>query len=720
MGRPKGSKNKPKVLDVDKVVIEATKLLKDKLDDKNAAQGVAIHSVVNSRTSSGLLQDVRDYSDPNMEDRKKKVELARKLRDYEGICGSVADLLTDFAITDCSFYSDNDELKDLLNTWAKNVRNISKPSAKKQFISPSFGLRSFFRQVFDDYLVDGDAIFSVSWENGVNPSKNEDKNSNKYMLPVTLKMIDSLNVKVDESLASFGFESMSLILPRKVQDKIKNPKTDVDRAFIKQLPKEWVYRVNKGEDIVLDPNITFHIKRKGKDYKPWGESLFTRAFGAIANKRRLQAVDEATIDGLINRFTIFTLGLADREKNPAYHVPSPERVTALVNVLTDPKRANAAVWPGPDLNVIDIGPDGKILEFDKKYAQADIDILRAMHVSPLLIDGGSTGNTIRDWAAFLSTEVGLEAIRNELIRIFLSLAEEIALVNKLSYNILSFDFDSQLLKDEKRVRNFALEVYRLGGMSVETFVEVMGYDFAAEKSKKEKEKLDGTKELFVNENVPGFTNVNGRPEDTTNEDLSKDSNPGKKDITNKDKAALSKDFNINLYYELYLSIFNEMESKATRALKENDINLAELYLLNGFTVFKNLIDTQISEVYLRSSKGNKKKDYEFLIKWNDEYIDAFYNRILKSTKDGLESFKEEMNRNKYRLYLYAQESYKKAFWLGQITLARISGKTSGVWFCSETTTREFDKEKSGKEFDLDYLMENFPGIPNSNCIIDFK
>jgi len=530
-GRPKGSKDKKKrkkavrKINVDDVLVSSQKHFEERLkvlDSKQLAEGIAVHSVVNRRTSSNLLSDVNDYSDSTLDDRNAVVALARRLRKSEGICGSVADLWTDFAVTRGKFYSDNIKLKELLNRWADFVNSPTENI--KGVIFPVPGLRTVVRKIFDDYITDGDSVFTLNWKKGVKMDENIDKKP--LFLPVTIRSIDTTMLKIDEELAKFGVEQIILELSSDIKKKLTKPESDADKFLAKSVPKEWISKINNKEDIILDPKVTYHVSRNGKDYRAWGESIFTKAFTAIANKRRIQAVDAATIDGLINRFTIFKIGLEDKEKNPAYHIPSAGRVQALINIITDPKRANAAVWPGPDLTVLDIGPDGKILEFTDKYKQADIDILRALHTSPLLIDGTAGSSTAKDFMSMLGTEVGLDYIRCELEKIFTIIGKEVAFNNKLKYKVINYEFDGQLLKDEKRVRNFALKLYELGAISIETFVDKMGYDFSVERNLKEKEIEDGLDEIFINRNIPGFTGnpkkntvePDGRPEDTKDDD----------------------------------------------------------------------------------------------------------------------------------------------------------------------------------------------------------
>ena len=694
-----------------KTVKKATKKTVAKVD-KLEANAAAIHSVVSGRTASSLLTDISDYSDPNLDDRTALIALTRKLRRVEGICSSVADLLADFAITRGSFYSDNPDLKSLLNKWANTVNSNMSPKRKAVagVIFPVPGLRALSRKVFDDYITDGDSIFSLFWEKGVAV----DGVDNSVFIPTSIKVLDTTTLSIDPDLAKIGVERVVLELDTKLKKRIITPVTDADKFLAKSVPKEWVKKLKSGKDIVLNSDVTYHVKRNSKDYLPWGESMFVKAFGAVAVKRRLLAVDEATIDGLINRFTVFKVGLEDKVKNPAYHIPSGARVEALISILTNPKRTNAIVWPGPDLDIIDIGPDGKVLEFHEKYKQADIDILRALHTSPVLIDGGTGVNITSDWISFVSTEVGLDVIRDELERIFTLIGKDIAIANSMEYESISYKFDGQLLKNEQRVRNFALRVFELGGLSKETFVDTMGYDFDIEKRLKENEKKDGTDELFVNPNVPGFTNLqdvknDGRPEGP-------DKEVPDKEVPDKEEANLvaAAATNIEMFRRLYHTEFDTITEEAQRRESVSDINMA---LVSGFSGFKRLVEIQIGESYRKYAKTMVPADLSFLLKWNDAYIDNFLEDLIVSSDEN--ELVEKIKKSKQRINQYAEESFAKAKWVGKISNARNSGSTRAIWKQRENSNCEKAKERNNRVYELDTLVREFPGHPSCNCSLDF-
>lgn len=689
--------------------------------DKMLAVGVARHTLTNSRTPTSFLNDVNDYSDPNLKDRKATIGLARKLRAVEGICSTVGDLLADFAITRGSFHSDNEELKIILNRWANFVNSSPSLTNTKGVVFSTPGIRAFARKAFDDYVTDGDAVFTSFWEKGVKMDPNS--TDKPLFLPTVLKGLDVTSLIIDEDLAKIGIERIELKLDDKLVDKIVNPKTEADKYLKKLIPKEWMKFINQKTNIVLDPNNLYHIKRNAKDYKAWGESLYIKAFGAIANKRRLQAMDANTIDGLLNRITVFKIGLEDAVKNPAYHLPSAARVNALIDLITGPKRVNTIIWPGPDLEVQDIGSDGKVLEMDGRYAQVDKDILRALHVSPLLIDGGSSGTTARDWAALLASETGLDVIRDELEKIFTQIGRDIAIANAIDYTQLYYQFDTQLLKDEARVRQFALSMAEMGAISMETLVTMMGYDFPMEKLLREKEKADGTDLLFSNPNRPGINPVDpgGRPDDTTNKDLNKKSDPATVPDNNPSATLKAAIDDIGSYYALYLQAFDKISQgvKTQLDMGIDDPKMVKMSLISAFSGFSQLVESQITGVFRKHSGGNLTPELAFVLNWSRAYLDNFYATLETALNESTATLVSLLERSSYRVFLYAQESNVKAKVCGQIALAKIGGKTTAtVVVNNEDSSCEFSLA-GDKEYPLDHLLQTFPSHIGCSCTLKF-
>lgn len=681
---------------------------------------VAIHTTVRRRTPSSLLTDAKEYSDTNLSDRGKVTALARKLRSNEGICASVADLLCDFAATQGMFYSDNVELKDALNKVADliNSRSIS---PTKNFIQTSSGLRSIIRKIIDSYITDGDAVFTVNWKSGIQAGEET------YVAPADIKVFDSITLQEDEALAALGFEVLYLKLSDAVKDKITKPKTDADKELVKRLPKEWVANIKAKKDILLSPDTTYHIKRNGKDYKAWGESLFQKAFTAVANKRRIQGVEEAVLDGLINRFTIIKIGLADKEKNPAYHVPSKARIQAAVSAFTDLKRANAIVWPGPDIDVLDIGPKSEMLDFSVNYRQADQDILRALHVSPMLIDGTAV-NQSQNWVAFLSTEVGIDYLRHEIENIFTSIGRDFAIANGMEdYQYLYYKFDNQLLRNPEVFYNFAIKMYELGAISTKTVLNMMGYSFENELNEKQRANDAKEHEIFINKSIPYQGNAPAQAGGNQEAATTKDEAPEEKAALLYDREAFrdmyKKDF--TALKQAVNTMLNSVSKTSSKKTKDSIKDVIDSIINSYFTNTEGLLSVHISYLFNFMTKGNpsvRHKLNEITVsqlayweKFRDSFIEKF-NECYSTfdAKGMMHCFDSNMN----RLGLYSTQTYDNVSTLTRLLMAQAEGRTSVKIKCKNSTSCSKALESHGLEMSIEDAINKLPFHPNCTCDFD--
>lgn len=706
--KKKISKTKTKTSKIEADLMSLQRIADEPIRDIKA-MGVALYKKFSGITPSMYLSDIAEYSDPNIEDYQKRIKLCRKLRKYEGICSTVADLLADFAITDGCFDCKDQELKDILNHWNDWANKIDEVS--DDTITTS-GIRCFARKVFDDWLTDGDAVFIEYW--GVNKKVKIPGMTKTYTLPLNLKGLDVLQLNIPESLAKYGIERIYLNVDNELKQVIKNPKTEDQKFLAKTIPQHWKKHINDKSGIPLDPITVHHIKRNGKDYSARGESYFVKCFSAIVNKRRIQALDASTIQGLINRLTIIKIGMANKELNPAYHVPSKGRVSSLVAMLEDPKRANLMVWPGPDLEVLDIGAQGKILEIDSRYNQADKDILRALHVSPLLIDGSGAGASARNWAALISTIVGLDTFRSQFITEINHIARRIAQLNGFDESP-KYRFKTQLLTDETALKKFILQLYELGGISIETLVTESGYDFEAEKRRKQKEQDEGVPELFITKTIP----YQGRPQGgSAKANINWIAETNTNDIIEKNLSKYGADLN-RIYDSVRTSvkeaIIDKKESKEVVAI-----------LVSSFIAFRLLVDKVLKESFAEQfgSSGKPERWFTVMNNWNAGYINNFLEDLKNGvgeaiTKDNAIDLVDILFETyRYRVNMYISEGSRKALWLGFLASNEESGYRMGRWVCHFVNSCSECMNNHGSILSIDDLAAKYPVHPNEQCDIE--
>ena len=456
-------------------------------------------SVIPSNIDSAkdFLDGATDYEDVADSD---VVKIARKLYDSEGLAAATVDVLVETAVTDRGYITNvNDqETKTILQTWLESVNRFSynSKSTSKYNILPVGGIEEVLNQALLSYNIDGDWICTEYWENVSIPKLN----GKKVKLPVRITTHNKADLEFSSAAASLGMDIIYYRIPRAIVDAIKNPQNTIENKLIRDNTPTWLKKaIKKGEDKVpLPGELTTHIKRKATDFMPTGRSALRVFFGPMADKTRLRALDRATIVGLIQRLTIVMLG--HKDPTSKLHIPNQARFKLLQAMFKKLKADMLLLWPGSDINTIDIGPDGKILDFSTRYKEVNDDLRRASTLPTLLTDGGSTGTSSRDWLAFLGVIARVESSRRILERWVEVKLRDICVQNNKKDVFPKYHFRLVGLRDDKTMKNVILKAWEDNLIGRRISVSELGLDAQAviegqiaEHDEKLSEKIDAPK-----------------------------------------------------------------------------------------------------------------------------------------------------------------------------------------------------------------------------------
>jgi hypothetical protein len=284
--------------------------------------------------------------------------------------------------------------------------------------------------------------------------------------------------------------------------------------FNKQSDNQYGYRLN--------PTFIKHIKRKGRDYSAWGIPYLSRSFSAVASLRRLRRLDDATTEGLVNLVTIYKIGDKDF---PA----SGPRMQAFRNLLSQPTPTKTLVWPH-DVSVEQVGPDGKVLAFEKKYVEPRQEILRALGVPAVLIDP-SIAKGADPWVAIISLSERLQKHRNEIAVWLEDLYHQIAENNGFPDIYPKVKWERMNLSNDMAIKNLIMQFYDRGLIDSKTALEESDYDYDSVLTRKKKQKKTKEDEFFVPPQLP-FGGPNEKPGEK--------GRPTKGDPKDKDKGTRTK------------------------------------------------------------------------------------------------------------------------------------------------------------------------------------
>ena len=446
--------------------------------------GIALGYVVPEKTPNSIqyLSNLRDYNDINA-DIKKQIKLSNQVYLWEGLVSTAVNSLTDFAVSHMKIKGLEGKAKQVIDFWLENV------NADAQNIS--MGMHSFNQQTALEWFLSGNPFVYKGWDRVKTPG-------GTVKLPTDLLLINPQNITIPEESVAFGGKILEYEPTEEVASLIEKAKrkeslTQSEQIVIESIPKALIdaFDVMSGK-IILPPEMVSHIPRKGRNYLPWGVPYLTATFSAVAQKRKLQLLDQTTTEGLINSITIFKIGDPNNEKTW-----SPGRIRAFYNIIKNPSPTLTLVW-AYDVDVISVGPDGSVLQFDSKFAQADRDIIAALGIPVQIFTGEGKADQFTALAALMER---LADFRDNHSQFVVGLVKDILKENNIKHEgEIRVFWEHSRLKNEKELRELVLTLWDRGLISIETALEEAGQDIDIELNRKQAESK--IKEIFAPPEMP--------------------------------------------------------------------------------------------------------------------------------------------------------------------------------------------------------------------------
>lgn len=494
---------------------EAVQISDNEIAVDNLAMGIKIPT--STRSPVGYLDSLQSFKDV-YNDIYKQMEVANKLYTYNPVIGNAVDVLVEFAITKISLESTGKKrLDNLINHFLEAVNfdnNTTLP-----------GVYPLMNEITLEWFTSGNVFPYVRWDNISVPNI---KGSFKF--PISVTLLNPQSVKIPKGPVAFGREIIELKYDSELIEALRSDgRSNRESMLLRSAVPPTLLRAirsNRGnflDGIRLDSRFVSHLKRKSRSYKVWGSPYLTRCFSDASILERLRQVDEAVASGLLNLITIFKIGT---EEHPA----SQARLTQFASIIRNPKATTTLVW-AHDIEVEQVGPDGKMLQFDKKYREGKENLMIALGIPPILSSLSSSGNP---WVSILSLIERLSNWRT-LSTIWLEgLCNQIAKENNFNERI-KLKWDRMNLRDDTSVKNLLLSFYDRGLISIKDAVQESGRQFESVLSNKKDQKEKGYEKDFLPPEAP-FSGTQGRP-DQSSPKMSKES-------TNKTKTKLESTINL--------------------------------------------------------------------------------------------------------------------------------------------------------------------------------
>jgi len=459
------------------------------------AMGLRVPTSV--KTPVSYLDNVRSFKDL-YNDIHQQIQVCNKIYRYTGIVGEAVDVLIDFAVTRVYPEPTGNKRFDLVLEHFFEQINKETPYSLH-------GMHPIMEQLCLEWFTSGNAFPYVRWAN--TPVR-----GTTYKLPALITLINPESIKIPSNLVALGQKAIYLQYDESLinllsQDGRSNPDAAIVKSMIPRATVESLLsNSNSGLDgIRLNPKFVTHLARRKKDYQGWGVPYLSRLFSDIALLERLRALDESISEGLINLVTIFKVGTED-------HPASQARLNKFAALIRNSKANHVLVW-AHDIDVQQVGPDGKILNFAAKTKDAKENLLIGLGIPPTLMASSQARGDA--WVSILALVERLSQWRKTITLWLENICSQIAEANGFSQTV-KVKWDRMNLVDEKSVKNLILAFYDRGLISKHTSLKDGNYDYDKEKGLKEDEKPD--EKLFEPPDLPFSSTTETskqRPEDTS-------------------------------------------------------------------------------------------------------------------------------------------------------------------------------------------------------------
>jgi hypothetical protein len=476
-----------------------------------------------------FLQQVADFSETGNLTRKDQIILRNRVYDAEGLVNNAVNKCAAMVATSGSFKvrrvagkpgksgdSRAKELQTLLQFWAENVNS----NAEDGVITGGQGIQDFIAQGVRQALIEGDHVARQNWINVKVPSMA----GKRFSLPMNLQSFAGEEVEIPDGVGGTGLEFIYWVPSAKVIDALKGSGQDKElkKYLDKLIPNEVKRALIKDGKYLLDPAICMHIKNRGVQRAPYGESMVQAAMSSVAYKRALFALEIVTIENLVNRMLILKIG--SDNKDSKYHAleVSQRRATMLQTMLRRAGPAPTIVWAGPDLEAIDVGAHNSVMDIDNRLQMVRTMIQDDLGVPAALLTGEGADGKSSGLAATQGVGAQLMELQNRYAHALTTLGRRIAAVNKYEDVDLVWEFAQSILTNKAETVQVFQQGYQGGTVSTRTLV-VDGYnlDYEAELSRQQddvdngfKDEVFGPPKAVITSNIAGTENgggVTGRP-----------------------------------------------------------------------------------------------------------------------------------------------------------------------------------------------------------------
>lgn len=428
----------------------------------------------NTSVRDGFSREDYDYFRPEearpdndaKEIKKSCMKAYRKI----GLVHNMIDLMTDFTCQGIHPTHSNRYIQKFYETWWSKVNGGER---SERFVNKLLGAGTTIVQRTTAKLKQKDIDnLNKGFVIGADVEADTTYHVEKNEIPWKYTFLNPLSISVlGDELATFAGDAVYVLdIPARLTKRIKNPKNNVDKQIIENLPENILNAVRSGQNyVVLDKNKTgvFHYKKD--DWEMWGDPLIYPVLDDLILLEKMKLADVAALDGAVSHIRLWKLGSLEHKL-----LPTPAAMSRLAEVLLNNVGGGAMdlVW-GPELTIEETGTEVYKFLGKEKYGPILEAIYAGLGIPPTLTGSANASGFTNNYISLKTLVERLNYVRMILVEFW---DKEIKLVQRaMRFRFpAQIQFDRMTLSDEAAEKALLIQLVDRNVISLETAQERFG------------------------------------------------------------------------------------------------------------------------------------------------------------------------------------------------------------------------------------------------------
>jgi len=418
--------------------------------------------------------------------KKKKEIISFCMQAYRkvGLIRNVIDLMSDFGAQGVHLVHPNARIQKFYRGWFKRVGggNVSERFLNMLYRTGNVVTKRSSLKINVKAIKEYQSIAEVSPDmelpKGPAILKKVIPGNYDFLNPMTLELLGG-------DLATFtGKQNFGLKIPTSLRRKITNPKDDIEKQIVSELPRDVVEAAKAGKGMVLlDPDKISAYFYKKDDWQTWADPMIYAILDDLILLEKMRLADLAALDGAISQVRLWRLGSLEHEI-----FPTDAAVQKLADILmSNPGGGSFDLIWGPELDFKESGTNVHQFLGSTKYEPVLNNIYAGLGVPPTLTGAATSSGFTNNYISLKTLVQRLEYGRS-LLRSFWE--QEIQIVQKaMGFRLpAKIMFDRMVLSDESAEKSLLIQLVDRGIISYETIQERFGEIPEVEKLRQKRER----------------------------------------------------------------------------------------------------------------------------------------------------------------------------------------------------------------------------------------